>query len=144
VRGSEKPDFSNAMAVGRELELKLPDSQVVRDAYTQANAESQPWLFNHVVRSWLFGAKLAERRTLKPDAELVAVSVLLHDLGLARGGAPDRRFEVVGADAGRAFALSHNMRRPTLAMCAFSRATPTELTPAISEPASPWGRPELF
>src|SRR6266498_2109649 len=97
------------MAVGRELELKLPDSQVVRDAYTQANAESQPWLFNHVVRSWLFGAKLAERRTLKPDAELVAVSVLLHDLGLARGGAPDRRFEVVGADAGRAFALSHNM-----------------------------------
>jgi HD superfamily phosphodiesterase len=102
VSGSEKPDFSNAMAVGRELELKLPDSQVVRDAYTQANAESQPWLFNHVVRSWLFGAKLAERRTLKPDAELVAVSVLLHDLGLARGGAPDRRFEVVGADAGRA------------------------------------------
>jgi len=109
VSGSEKPDFSNAMAVGRELELKLPDSQVVGDAYTQANAESQPWLFNHVVRSWLFGAKLAERRTLKPDAELVAVSVLLHDLGLARGGAPDRRFEVVGADAGRAFALSHNM-----------------------------------
>ncbi len=109
MSGSEKPDFSNAMAVGRELELKLPDSQVVRDAYTQANAESQPWLFNHVVRSWLFGAKLAERRTLKPDAELVAVSVLLHDLGLARGGAPDRCFEVVGADAGRAFALSHNM-----------------------------------
>jgi hypothetical protein len=36
VSGSEKPDFSNAMAVGRELELKLPDSQVVRDAYTQA------------------------------------------------------------------------------------------------------------
>jgi hypothetical protein len=109
VSGSEKTDFSNAMAVGRELELELPDSQVVRDAYTQANAESQPWLFNHVVRSWLFGAKLAERRTLKPDAELVAVSVLLHDLGLARGGAADRRFEVVGADAGRAFALSHNM-----------------------------------
>src|SRR4029450_503386 len=97
------------MAVGRELEVKLPDSQVVRDAYTQANAESQPWLFNHVVRSWLFGAKLTERRMLEPDAELVAASVLLHDLGLARGGAPDRRFEVVGADAGRAFALSHNM-----------------------------------
>src|SRR6476659_9132971 len=109
VSGSEKFDFSNAIAVGRELELKLPDSQVVRDAYAQANAESQPWLFNHVVRSWLYGAKLAQHRGLTPDAELVAVSVLLHDLGLARGGAPDRRFEVVGADAGRAFALSHNM-----------------------------------
>ena len=37
------------------------------------------------------------------------MAVLLHDLGLARGGSPDRRFEVVGADLGRAFALSHNM-----------------------------------
>jgi hypothetical protein len=35
--------------------------------------------------------------------------VILHDLGLARGGAPDRRFEVLGADLGRAFALSHDM-----------------------------------
>jgi len=110
VTGSKKPDFDNARAAGRELDLKLPDSQVVRDAYAQAEAEtSQPWLFNHVVRSWLYGAKLAQRRGLTPDTELVAVSVLLHDLGLARGGAPDRRFEVLGADLGRAFALSHNM-----------------------------------
>jgi HD domain len=109
VSGNEKPDFSNALAVGRELDLKLPDSQAVRDAYAEAEAESQPWLFHHVVRSWLYGAKLAQHRGLAPDAELVAVSVLLHDLGLARGGAPDRRFEVLGADLGRAFALSHNM-----------------------------------
>jgi hypothetical protein len=61
------------------------------------------------MRSWLYGAKLAQHRELTPDAELVAVSVLLHDLGLARGGASDRRFEVLGADLGRAFALSHNM-----------------------------------
>ena len=47
----------------------------------------------------------AQQRKLAPDAELVAMAVLLHDLGLARGGAPDRRFEVVGADIGRAFAL---------------------------------------
>jgi hypothetical protein len=103
------PDFSTALAVARELGLKLPDNQTVRNAYAQAEAESQPWLFNHVVRSWLYGAKLTQYRGLTPDAELVAVSVLLHDLGLARGGAPDRRFEIVGADIGRAFALSHNM-----------------------------------
>ena len=102
-------DFSGALAVGRELSLNLPDSRAVLDAYAQAQAESQPWLFNHVVRSWLYGAKLARHRALNPDAELVAVSVLLHDLGLARGGAPDRRFEVVGADIGRVFALSHDM-----------------------------------
>src|SRR6266571_3622272 len=106
---SEKPNFNGAQAVGRELDLILPDSRAVRDAYAQAEAESQLWLFNHVMRSWLYGAKLAQRRGLAPDAELVAVAVLLHDLGLARGGAPDRRFEVVGADIGRAFALSHDM-----------------------------------
>ena len=109
MSGSERPSFSGALAVGRKLDLPLPDSPAVRDAYAQAEAESQPWLFNHVMRSWLYSAKLAQRRALAPDAELVAVAVLLHDLGLARGGAPDRRFEVVGADIGRAFALSHDM-----------------------------------
>jgi hypothetical protein len=61
------------------------------------------------VRSWLYGAKPAQRHARAPDAELVAVAVLLHDLGLARGGAADRRFEIAGADMGRDFALSHDM-----------------------------------
>ena len=106
---NDKADFSAALTLGRTLDLKLPDSGAVRDAHDQAQAESPPWLFNHVMRSWIYGAKLVQRRALAPDAELVAVAVLLHDLGLARGGSPDRRFEVVGADLGRAFALSHNM-----------------------------------
>src|SRR3989441_5161525 len=100
MSGSENPSFSGALAVGGELDLLLPDSPAVRDAYAQAEAESQPWLFNHVMRSWLYGAKLAQRRGLAPDAELVAVAVLLHDVGPARGGAPHRPFPVVGADIG--------------------------------------------
>src|SRR5260370_40584083 len=74
-RGSENPPSRGARAGGRELDLLLPDSPAVRDAYAQAEAESQPWLFNHVMRSWLYGAKLAQRRGLAPDAELVAVAV---------------------------------------------------------------------
>ncbi|MEA2954638.1 MAG: hypothetical protein QOJ58_126 [Alphaproteobacteria bacterium] len=109
VSGIEKPSFSEALAVGRALDLSMPDSRAVQDAYAQAQAESPPWLFNHVKRSYFYGAKLAQHRALTPDAELVAVAVLLHDLGLARGGAPDRRFEIVGADIGRAFALAHHM-----------------------------------
>ena len=66
---SGKPGFNEALAVGRQLDLTLPDSRAVRDAYEQAQAESQPWLFNHVARSWLYGAKLAHHRALKPDAE---------------------------------------------------------------------------
>jgi HD domain len=110
--GMEKtkvPDFQGALAIGRALGLTLPDSATVADAYVRPQEESEPWLFNHVVRSWLFGAQLAQRRKIAPDDELVAVASLLHDLGLARGGAPDRRFEVLGADLARAFALSHSM-----------------------------------
>src|SRR2546430_15686880 len=92
MSGSEKPSFSGALAVGRELDLLLPDSPAVRDAYAQAEAESQPWLFNHVMRSWLYGAKLAQRRGLAPDAELVAVAVVFHPLRPARRGASHRRF----------------------------------------------------
>jgi hypothetical protein len=109
MTASEKAKFSEAVTAGRELGLALPDSRAVQEAYAQAGDESEPWLFNHVVRSWLYGAKLTQVRKLSPDAELVAVAVLLHDLGLSRGGAPDRRFEVVGADAARTFALSQGM-----------------------------------
>jgi hypothetical protein len=91
------------------LNLNLPDSRAVQDAYARAHAESPSWLFNHVARSWLYGAKLAQNRALTPDSELLAVALLLHDLGLACGGAPDRRFEIVGADIGRTFALTHDM-----------------------------------
>src|SRR2546426_6240088 len=129
--GGKKPGSSGARAVGRKLDLPLPDSPAVRDAYDQAEAESQPWLFNHVMRSWLYSAQLAQRRALAPDAELVAVAVLLHDLGLARGGAPDRRFEVVGAGIGRALALLHDMGERRAEVVLGSIALPT--TPPIAQ-----------
>jgi hypothetical protein len=44
VSGRNKPDFNNALAVGQDLDLKLSDSPAVRDAYAQAETESQPWL----------------------------------------------------------------------------------------------------
>ena len=109
MSGSEKPDFNDALAVGRALDLTLPDSHAVREAYAQAKAEIVALAFQPrgaLVALW---RKAGTACALNPDAELVAVAVLLHDLGLARGGAPDRRFEVVGADAGRAFALAHDM-----------------------------------
>src|SRR4030095_2520684 len=97
---NDKPDFSAALTLGRTLDLKLPDSGAVRDAHDKAQADSEPWLFTHVLRPCIYGARLVQRGALAPDAELVAVAVRLHDLGLAQGGSPDRRFEVVGADLG--------------------------------------------
>src|SRR5256885_16341702 len=105
MSGSEKPNFNGAQAVGRELDLILPDSRAVRDAYGQAEAESQPWLFNHVMRSWLYGAKLAQRRGLAPDAELVAVAVFPHHPRPRRRRGPGPRFAGVGAGTRRRLGL---------------------------------------
>ncbi len=103
------PDFRDALALGQTLDLQLPDSRIVEDAYVRACQASEPWLFHHVVRSWLYSVKLGQARSLLPDRELLAVAVLLHDLGLAQGGAADRRFEVLGADLGRDFAVQQGI-----------------------------------
>lgn len=102
-------NLAETLKLGHGLNIVLPDSRPVADAFDRMREESQPWLVNHVMRSWVFGAKLAQMRGLKPDGETLAVSILLHDMGLARGGAADRRFEVVGADFGKEFALAHGM-----------------------------------
>jgi hypothetical protein len=55
MSGNDKPDFSAALTLGRTLDLRLPDSGAVGDAHDQAQAESPPWLFNHMMRSWIYG-----------------------------------------------------------------------------------------
>jgi hypothetical protein len=40
VSGNETAGFSEALAVGRKLNLDLPDSRAVQDAYARARAES--------------------------------------------------------------------------------------------------------
>ena len=105
-------DFNEVIATGRALAVSLPDSRAVEDAYVCAREASQPWLFNHVVRSWLYSVKLAQARSLSPDQELLAVAVLLHDLGLVQDDADvaaSRRFEVVGADLARKFAVQRGI-----------------------------------
>jgi len=75
----------------------------------EARALSEPYLFNHAVRSWLFAVQLAELQGLSYDEEVVAVASLLHDLGLTQAYRRKRRFEVEGADAARALAKAGGM-----------------------------------
>jgi len=71
-----------------------------------ARTHSEPYLYNHAVRSWLFAVRLGQLQGIPNDADGVAVAVatLLHDLGLTNRFAGPRRFEIEGADAARAFA----------------------------------------
>ena len=87
-----------------------PDSKIVRQAQDFAREASEPYLFNHVMRSWLFAAVLAKSAKAPPDPELLAMATLLHDLGLTERHATDTdRFEVDGANAARNFLQSHHL-----------------------------------
>src|ERR1700721_1596243 len=83
--------------------IKVPDTALVRDAIDLSRSASQPFLFNHAMRSWLFGVLLSESAERAPDAELLAVATILHDLGLTDRYTAKNRFEVDGAEAARPF-----------------------------------------
>lgn len=83
--------------------IKVVDTHLVRDAIELARNSSQSYLFNHVMRSWLFAVLIAEGSKPAPDPELLAVSTVLHDLGLTDSYSGQERFEVDGANAARSF-----------------------------------------
>lgn len=83
----------------------LPDTRPVQEAIDFARDRCEPYLFNHVMRSWLFAARLADLKGISYDPEVLAVSALLHDVTLNDRFEGPRRFEVEAADEARAFAL---------------------------------------
>ena len=84
--------------------VSVPDTLLVSRAIEYAREHSEPYLFNHVMRSWLFAVTLAQRNRAAHDEEVLAVATILHDLGLAAAFNGPLRFEVEGANAARAFA----------------------------------------
>jgi hypothetical protein len=82
----------------------VPDTPLVRQALDHARNSCEPYLFNHVVRSWLFAVRIGQIRNISHDPEVVAVGTLLHDITLNERFNGPRRFEVEGADLARTFA----------------------------------------
>lgn len=84
--------------------VTVPDTPVVGRAIEYAREKCEPYLFNHVMRSWLFAIKIGELKHVEYDSEVLAVGTLLHDLTLNEDFAGPRRFEVEAADLARSFA----------------------------------------
>jgi hypothetical protein len=89
--------------------VSVPDTPVIARAIEFARERSERYLFNHVMRSWLFAALLAQRKQLGHDGEVLAVTTILHDIGLAESFDGPLRFEVEGANAARNFARKEGM-----------------------------------
>ncbi len=84
--------------------VSVPDTPVISRAMDFARERSEPYLFNHSMRSWLFASMIAQSNATPHDGEVLAVATILHDVGLADDFDGLLRFEVEGANAARAFA----------------------------------------
>jgi hypothetical protein len=89
--------------------ITVVDTPLVSHAMDYARTHSEPFLFNHAVRSWLFAVRLGQLQGTPHDPEVVAVGSLLHDLGLTKSFTGPQRFEIEGADVARAFAREQGL-----------------------------------
>ena len=89
--------------------VSVPNTPVISRAIEFARERSEPYLFNHAMRSWLFASIIAQRNPTPHDGEVLAVATILHDVGLAEDFNGPLRFEVEGANAARAFARDEGM-----------------------------------
>jgi hypothetical protein len=83
--------------------VSVLDNPLISAAIEYAQRLSEPYLFNHAMRSWLFAEAVGRTKGLDYDREVVAVGTILHDIGLTPGVSGPNRFEVNGADAARTF-----------------------------------------
>jgi hypothetical protein len=83
--------------------ISVPDSPLITAAIDYAQRLSEPYLFNHAMRSWLFAEAIGRTKGIDYDREVLAIGTLLHDIGLTAGVSGPNRFEVNGADAARSF-----------------------------------------
>lgn len=84
-------------------DVSVPDSPLITAAIEYAQRLSEPYLFNHAMRSWLFAELMGRAKGITCDREVVAIGTILHDIGLTAGVSGPNRFEVNGANAARSF-----------------------------------------
>jgi hypothetical protein len=89
--------------------VSVPDDPLIRAAIDYAQRLSEPYLFNHAMRSWLFAELIGRAKGIDYDREVVAVGTILHDIGLTPGVPGANRFEVNGAHAARTFVAGRGL-----------------------------------
>jgi hypothetical protein len=53
--------------------VSVPGTPIVDHALEYARQRCEPYLYNHVVRSWLFATRLGQLQSIEHDSEVVAV-----------------------------------------------------------------------
>jgi hypothetical protein len=100
-----QPNVTTRLLAG----VTVPDTPAISRAIELARERSEPYLFNHAMRSWLFAVILAQLKQTAHDGEVLAVTTILHDIGLSESFDGPLRFEVEGANAARTFARNEGI-----------------------------------
>jgi hypothetical protein len=85
------------------IDMKHPDTAICLVAMELARDHSQPFLFNHLMRTFAFGRQAGAMQGADFDHEMLFLGSVLHDLGLVDQFIGEDRFEVDGADAAADF-----------------------------------------
>ncbi len=86
-------------------QLEIPDSELARRATKLARAVEPDFVFNHSVRTFLFGVAVGHNLGLRPDRELLYLASILHDVGLTPEHDGEGSFELNSARVARSFLL---------------------------------------
>lgn len=89
--------------------INMPDSRLAIAARTLVRSVSLDVVYNHALRTYVFGGLCAAAQSVKCDQEFFYRGALLHDLGLTEVHGGRGRFEVAGADAADAFLESEGL-----------------------------------
>jgi len=112
--------------------IKIPDSQLAKDAADILLEHGNDLLWNHSNRVFLFGAINGKNAKQNYDLELLYVSALFHDLGLTKKfSSPNLRFEVDGANAARSFLQHYQIPNESIRLVWDAIALHT--TPGVAE-----------
>ncbi|WP_328974432.1 HD domain-containing protein [Streptomyces canus] len=86
--------------------VEIPETSAVVEATEFLRERTNPLIFHHSRRVFLFGSLHARARDLRPDPEVLYISAMFHDAGLLIPfSETQQRFELDGADHARKFLL---------------------------------------
>lgn len=97
-------------------DIRIPDSPLCQAAEELAKTSSEPFLYRHVMRSFVFGSLAGKKSARKYDEEILFLGAVLHDLGLTKNFAADDRFEIDGAEAAAGFLRQQGVAEEKIAI----------------------------
>src|SRR5947207_401709 len=81
-RRSSPEQFGNEAFPAGVAGVRLVNSNIARAATQLTRSVSPPYLFNHAVRTFLFGSLIGRALGQRFDKEVLYLACILHDLGL--------------------------------------------------------------